>query len=291
MTTVNEPPQSELFEPGGAAPLATYARRLWDMRHYARAEAHGRLEAGHAENVLGRLWLFLEPTLFIGVYYVLFGILLKANRGVDADFLAFLTVGKVVYGFMRRAVVGAAGSLSSDEALSAPTSMPQATYPVTAMLKSEIAFRYELVVMIAFVFLRGVTPSLSWLLTIPLGVVAFAISFGAGLILVRLISNFADLRSALPQLMTLGMYASGVIFPIEQYAFGRDHETLILKLLALNPFYALVKLNQWVVVGYRAPEMDWIIGSAAVWALVLPVLGLWWFMRAERRYSSAIFSG
>ena len=292
MTAVQDNSRDHLFEPGTTAPLLTYAKRLWDMRHYARAEARGKLEAGHTENLLGRLWLFIEPTLFIGVYFILFGVLLKADRGLDdADFLTYLAVGKLSYGFMRRGIQGAAGSLGSNVGLAAPTNMPRAVYPVTMMLKSELAYRYEIVVMLVFAFGRGSEPRLSWLLVIPLGAFAFVFVFGAGLVLVRLVSNFADLRSALPSVMMLGLYASGVIFPVEQYIIGRDNDTLLLRIMAVNPFYSFVKLNQWAVMGYKAPEMGWIIASTVLWTVLLSIGGFAWFIRAERRYSSAIYAG
>lgn len=284
--------EDQLFEPGGSAPMRQYCRQLWTMRHYGRAEARGRLEAGYAEASLGRLWLLIEPALFIAVYFALFGILLDAERGLDgADFLTYLAVGKISFGFMRRAITSAAGSLGGDVALRAPNSMPRAIYPVIALLKSEIAYRYEIVVMLVLAVLRGSPPQLSWLLVPILGFMAFLFSFGAGLILVRVVSNFGDVRSALPQVLLLIMYTSGVIFPVEQYVVGSANETLLLRIMAVNPFYALVKLNQWAVMDYQAPEMGWIVTSAVLWTLSLPVLGLAWFIRAERQYSSAIYSG
>lgn len=292
MTTLNPDPHAHLKEPGTSTSFSAYSKQLWATRHYAKAEARGRLEAGHAENALGRLWLLIEPILFIAIYFFMFGVLLDAERGLaNADFLSYLAVGKITFGFMRRGVNGAAGSLSSDQALAASTFLPRAVYPLAQLFKSELAYRYELIVMIAFVMLRGIRPQLTWLLVPLIGLLTFAFCFGAGLIMVRMISNFADLRSALPQVLLFLMYTSGVIFPIEQFIVGRANDTLLLRLMAVNPFYALVKVQQWAVMDYTAPEMPWVTASALLWGLVLPFAGLAWFIRAERRYSSAIYSG
>lgn len=294
--SVDGPPEApddqRLFEPGTSAPLLTYAKRLWKSRHYAVADAQGKLESTYSENTLGRLWLFLEPTLFVGIYFLMFGVLLDASRGLgDADFLAYLAVGKLTYGFLRRAITGAAVSLTSDQAIVDNTSLPVATYPLVQLLKAALAYRYELVVMLVFVLLRGIRPRVAWLLLPPIALLSFGVALGAGLILVRMVSRFSDIRSALPQLMLFGMYASGVIFPIEQYILGRQHDTLILRVLAFNPMYAIVKVNQWAAIDYTAPEFGWVLVSALMWSALLPVAGLAWFIRGERRFSSAIYTG
>lgn len=292
MTTVSPDPYAHLHEPGTSTSFGAYAKKLWETRHYARADARGRLEAGHAENSLGRLWLLIEPVLFIGIYFFMFGVLLNAQRGMEGfDFLAYLATGKITFGFMRRAVSGSASSLSSDQALGTSTFMPRAVFPLAQLFKAELAYRYEIVVMLGFVLLRGIRPDFSWLLVPFIAVLTFGFCFGAGLVLVRMISNFADLRSALPQVMLFLMYTSGVIFPVEQFILGRANDTLLLRLMAINPFYAFVKVQQWAVMEYTAPEMGWVVGSALLWGLVLPVAGLAWFIRAERRFSSAIHAG
>jgi len=292
MTTVSPDPYAHLYEPGTSTSFGSYAKQLWATRHYARAEARGRVEAGHAENTLGRLWLLIEPVLFIGIYFFMFGVLLDGARGLAAaDFLAYLATGKITFGFMRRAVTGAAGSLSSDQALGTSTFMPRAVFPLAQLFKAELAYRYEIVVMLAFVVLRGIRPGVTWLLVPFIAILTFAFCFGAGLVLVRVISNFADLRSALPQVMLFLMYTSGVIFPIEQFIVGRANDELLLRIMSFNPFYAFVKVQQWAVMDYTAPQMGWVVVSVLLWGLVLPVAGLAWFIRAERRFSSAIYSG
>ena len=63
-------------------PLRGYAAELWQRRYFISGFATARNIAMYTEARLGQLWQVLTPLLNAGVYYLIFGLLLNASRGV-----------------------------------------------------------------------------------------------------------------------------------------------------------------------------------------------------------------
>ena len=72
-------------------PILTYLREVWVRRDFIVALGSGRKSAQYRDTVLGRLWQVLSPILNAIVYYLIFGVLLETNRGVQ-NFPAFLII-------------------------------------------------------------------------------------------------------------------------------------------------------------------------------------------------------
>src|ERR1700729_781015 len=62
-------------------PLRQYAAELWQRRHFISGFATARNVAMYTEARLGQLWQVLTPLLNAGVYYLIFGLLLRTSRG------------------------------------------------------------------------------------------------------------------------------------------------------------------------------------------------------------------
>ena len=103
MTTPTEPstePSTDgLFPIGRPTPLGIYLRDLWARRDYIVRVPLNDLRSQNAHTLLGGAWLVLNPLLQVGVYFLVFGVIMPIDRGVDS-YLVFLTLGVVgiVYG-------------------------------------------------------------------------------------------------------------------------------------------------------------------------------------------------
>jgi len=83
----------------GARPaLGEYLAMLWQRRHFIIGYATARNVSMYTEAKLGQLWQVLTPLLNAGVYYLIFGVLFEASRGVQ-HYPAFLLAGVFVFAF------------------------------------------------------------------------------------------------------------------------------------------------------------------------------------------------
>jgi teichoic acid transport system permease protein len=69
--------------------LASYLVKVWQRQHFIFAYATARNVSMYTEARLGQLWQVLTPLLNSAVYYLIFGILFKADRGIS-NYTAFL---------------------------------------------------------------------------------------------------------------------------------------------------------------------------------------------------------
>jgi len=91
--------------PSSARPgLVSYLARVWQRRHFILAYATARNVSMYTEARLGQLWQVLTPLLNSAVYYLIFGILFKANRGIS-NYTAYLVTGVFIFAFSDRSIV------------------------------------------------------------------------------------------------------------------------------------------------------------------------------------------
>src|SRR6266702_5352074 len=84
------------LRPSSARPrLVSYLVKVWQRRHFILAYATARNVSMYTEARLGQLWQVRTPLLNSAVYYLIFGILFKANRGIG-NYTAFLGANSLI---------------------------------------------------------------------------------------------------------------------------------------------------------------------------------------------------
>ncbi|MGV9573970.1 ABC transporter permease, partial [Streptomyces nigra] len=90
----------------GARPsLFEYVRQLWDRRHFILAFSRAKLTAQYSQAKLGQLWQVATPLLNAAVYFLIFGLILEADRGMSREvYVPFLVTGVFVFTFTQSSV-------------------------------------------------------------------------------------------------------------------------------------------------------------------------------------------
>lgn len=264
----------------GTKPGATeYLRSLWVRREFALAIPSAELRAQHRNTVLGGVWHLLNPILQIGVYFLVFGVLLDVSRGVD-NFLGFLTIGVFIFHFTSKSINAGAKSITSNEGLIRTISFPRAILPLSVVLSELAAFGYALVAMIGGLVLTGEAIGPTWLLLLPILFLQLLFNLGAAMFVARLSSHFRDVQQVLPFVLRMWLYLSGVIWPASRFTEELPH---LAWMLQLNPAYVYIEL-------VRDAMQDNTLGdprlwlSAVAWAVVSLVVGFLFFRARENEY-------
>ena len=66
-----------LASPAPDYSVASYVGALWVLRWFVLEDAKARLYARLGSSYLGRAWLVLEPLLYLGIYFFVFGLALR----------------------------------------------------------------------------------------------------------------------------------------------------------------------------------------------------------------------
>ena len=257
--------------------LRPYLGRLWDRRQYIWYVSVSELRARQITTVLGNLWHLLNPALSIGVYFVIFGLLIETTRGVD-NFILFLTIGLFVFQYTQKITVAGANSIVANAGLLKSIRFPRALLPVTTALTETLASLPTFVIIYVMALLTQETLRWTWVLLPLVLLVQLLFNTGAGFVAARLTVHVRDTTQILPFVFRLLLYASGVIFSVEAYA-PPDVKWLFF----LNPMYCYIELARWTIMGGSLGEK--LIASALIWTVAMLIGGFFWFKSAEERYA------
>lgn len=274
------PDLSGLFEPGSHGSLASYAKRIWSRREYVMHVPWNELRSQQMNTVLGNLWHLFNPILSIAVYAVIFGVVLKVDRGVD-NFVAFLAVGVFVFSFTQKGVTTASQSLVKNRGLLRSISFPRALLPMTSVITELLAFVPGLAVMLLTALITGESPRWSWLLIPVLIFFQTILTMGGALLTARAASEFGDVKNVLPFLFRLLFYGSGVLFSVDAYL---EDDSALRLLFLVNPMFDLLEVYRWAMFGLRVELIE--VAVLGAWTVGLMVAGVWWFRRGEATYGS-----
>jgi teichoic acid transport system permease protein len=273
--TNDSPSLSDVHAP---APVAQYLSELWARRSYIWYASASELRGRQTQQRLGNFWHLLNPLLSIATYYLVFGLLLKIDRGVD-NFILFLTIGIFMFQYTQMATLNGAKSVISNRPLIRAVRFPRALLPITSTVTETLAAVSSLVVIYITALLTGEDFRWQWVLLPTLGALQFVFNTGLSFVFARATTHIRDLTQLLPFAFRLLLYGSGIIWSVDEYADG-DYAWLF----TINPVYALVSLGRWCVMGGTAVTGELI--SVTIWASVLLTFGLLWFRAGEQRFSN-----
>ena len=270
----------------GARPsLVEYVRQLWGRRHFILAFSQAKLTAQYSQAKLGQLWQVATPLLNALVYYLIFGLILRASRGMSHDvYIPFLVTGVFVFTFTQSSVLAGVRAISGNLGLVRALHFPRASLPVSFALQQLQQLLFSMVVLFVVVIAFGSYPGLSWLLILPVLVLQFLFNTGLALIMARLGAKTPDLAQLMPFIMRTWMYGSGVIFSIP--IMLKDRPGWISDLLQSNPAAVYMDLMRFALIdGYEASSLPPHVWALALgWAVLVAVGGFVFFWKAEERY-------
>ncbi|MFC8916472.1 ABC transporter permease [Streptomyces sp. NPDC047821] len=270
----------------GARPgLAEYVRQLWGRRHFILAFSQAKLTAQYSQAKLGQLWQVATPLLNAAVYFLIFGLILNAGRGMEKDvYIPFLVTGVFVFMFTQTSVMSGVRAISGNLGLVRALHFPRASLPVSFALQQLQQLMFSMIVLFVIAAAFGSYPSLSWLLILPALALQFLFNVGLSLIMARLGSKTPDLAQLMPFVMRTWMYGSGVMFSIP--IMLQDKPAWIADVLMYNPAAIYMDLIRFALIdGYGSenlPSHVWF--AALLWAVLVGVAGFVYFWKAEERY-------
>lgn len=172
----------------GARPgLFEYVHQLWGRRHFILAFSQAKLTAQYSQAKLGQLWQVATPLLNALVYFLIFGLILKADRGFDREvYIPFLVTGVFVFTFTQSSVMAGVRSISGNLGLVRALHFPRASLPISFSLQQLQQLLFSMIVLFLITIGFGSYPKLSWLLIFPVLALQFLFNTGLAMIMARL---------------------------------------------------------------------------------------------------------
>ncbi|MES4907466.1 MULTISPECIES: ABC transporter permease [unclassified Streptomyces] len=272
---------------GARVGLVEYIKQMWGRRHFILAFSQAKLTAQYSQAKLGQLWQVATPLLNAAVYFFIFGLLLKSNRGMDHDmYIPFLVTGVFVFTFTQNSAMSGVRAISGNLGLVRALHFPRASLPISFSLQQLQQLLFSMIVLVVVLVGFGHYPALAWLLILPVLALQFVFNTGLSLIMARLGAKTPDLAQLLPFILRTWMYASGVMYPLAPTLSRAGASGWIADVMLGNPAAVYMDLMRYALIddygqGYLPPHV-WAL--ALGWAVVFGAGGFVYFWKAEEQY-------
>ena len=270
----------ELPRVGARPKLADYLVSLWNYRYFVLYDAKARVQSANRRDRLGSAWLLLDPLLNGLGYFLIFGLLLSANKGID-NFLGYLIIGVFLFQISTRSIVATSRIISSNQNVIQAFNFPRATLAVAVNLRELIANIPVVLMMLLLIVTIPPSENISWLwfLIIPIILLQVLFNLGAGLLLARMVAKVNDLVHVLSVGMRFWMFASCVMFSITRY----EQWPLLMAIVEANPMYIIISMVRDCLLYNQVPIwQDW--AGLIAWSLGALCVGMFVFWKGEETY-------
>lgn len=217
-------------------------------------------------SVLGYLWALIRPLMMFAILYVVFAKLLRFGGDIP-HYPVYLLTGTSMWSFFTECTGQGIQSIVSRGDLLRKISFPKYIVVVSATLTAVINMLINLVVIIIFALINGVTPSLNWLL-IPLSLIElYALSLGIAFLLGAINVKFRDITSIWDVLMQAMFYAVPIIYPISMVS---ETSQVAAKIILMNPISQAIQDIRYNLITSETITSWGYLNN--IWAKILPIL-------------------
>ena len=230
------------------------------------------LQAKYRGSALGVLWTIVNPIMLMGVYLLVFSVVLQARFANLAHYPLFLLAGLAVWTFFGAALQSSARSMLDNANLIRKIRFPRQLVPLSVVGAHLVGFA---VMLAALLVLDGaVLPRVraTELLAIPLALLLVAFVAGLALTVASLNVLFRDIEFIVAALLLPWFFLTPVIYPLGGVpGLAQRHQTVITLLHWANPLTPAIQAIRdplfWGRLPFWGDALYLVVAAAAALAL------------------------
>lgn len=265
---------------------------LYTYRELMFTLAWKNIALRYKQAYMGIAWAVLKPVTLMLIFTLVKSFVGIESGSIPYPILVFAAL--MPWTFFQESASDGVGSVVSNAALIKKIYFPREIFPVTAVLTKLLELGINFVILAVLMVWYGMQPSL-YILWVPL-IIAYTVLASLTVAFVGAAVNvyYRDVGQALPVLLSLMMYGSPVIYPLQlvkdkllvQQAAG-EWSNALYTLYTLNPLAGIIDAFQSVVLRAQPPDLTAMIPGAILIAVLLPLSYLY-FKRAESYFADVI---
>ncbi|MBC3889901.1 ABC transporter permease [Acetobacterium paludosum] len=218
--------------------LLEYFKDLYQNRELIAKFSKNDFKSRYAGSFLGILWAFIQPTVTIAVYWVVFGLGLKSSPAGGMPFVLFLITGIIVWFFFSEGLVNGTNCFREYNYLVKKVTFNIKILPTVKIISSLYTHAFFIAFAVVMVLLYGysITPYFLQIFYYLFCLIVFLT--GLTWVTASLQPFFTDILQFINVAMQVLFWGTPILVPIETYPVG------LLRIMKLNPLY-------YIVQGYR----------------------------------------
>jgi lipopolysaccharide transport system permease protein len=258
---------------------------IWNYRDLFVLFIKRDITVTYKQTILGPMWFFLQPLLTTLMFLLVFGKIAGIpTNGVPP--VLFYMGGITIWNYFSDSLRLTSDTFVKNSALFGKIYFPRIITPLSVVSSNLVKFGIQFILFLG-VFLyyyitdAQVKPNIT-LFFLPLYIIILAfMSLGFGLIISAMTTKYRDLTFLIQFGIQLWMYATPVIYPINQIP-GKYRN-----LIMANPVSPLVEAFKYGYTGSGLFSVPGIIYSA-LFSVVLFIFGLMVFNRVEKTFMDTV---
>jgi len=272
--------------------MTTLFADLYSYRELVSTLARKNIAIRYKQAYLGIAWAVIKPVTLMLIFTLVKGFVGIDSGNIPYPILTFAAL--LPWIFFQESASEGVGSVVGNTALIKKIYFPREIFPITAVATKLIELGINAMILAALMAWYGMVPTI-YILWAPV-IILYTVLAALTIAFVGSALNvyYRDVGQALPVLLSLLMYASPVIYPLQlvkdkllvQQAAG-EWSNLLYTVYTLNPLAGIIDAFQSVVLRGTAPDLGAMVPGAVLIAVLLP-LSYAFFKRAESYFADVI---
>lgn len=268
------------------------AKNLYDYRELMSTLAWKSISLRYKQAYLGIGWAILKPLALMLVFTLVRSFVGIESGNIPYPILTFAAL--LPWSFFQESVSDGVNSVVANAHLIKKIYFPREIFPITSVITKLVELGINFLILAGLMVWYQMLPSV-YILWVPF-IIAYAVLAALTITFFGAAINvyYRDVGTALTVLLSLLMYASPVIYPLQlvkdqllvRQAAG-EWSNVLYTLYTLNPLAGIIDAFQSVVLRSQAPDLASMAPGAIVIAILLP-LGYLYFKRAENYFADVI---
>jgi lipopolysaccharide transport system permease protein len=238
--------------------------------HILYYQSISELKQEISKKYLGFLWWFLDPVLYMGVFYLLFATGLRGGSS-GAEFVWFLFCGLVPWKWFASSMENGARAISGNASLISQVYFPKIILPATIFVAQTFKFLIVFAVLLLALLVTGKLQLTMLPLLLALLLLNALLNLCVGALAAAVVPFLPDLKQVISYSTIFLFFLSGIFFNAD--SLSPEAVTW----LQYNPMLTLIAYYRHALMGLPIPEaasMTIVLAETA--ALVLLTAFLYW---------------
>ncbi len=265
--------------------LSSRPSELWAYRELFILLVKRDFVASYKQTVLGPLWFFVQPFIASMVFVVVFAQIARLPTS-DLPPLIYYMSGIIVWSFFANCLTQVCFTFLSSGGLFRKIYFPRLIIALSQISMNLLNFVAQLIVLFALIAvyeLAGRRIELSGrIFLLPIILIGVAmLALGLGCLVAAATVKYRDLNMIVGYTVQLWMYGSLVIYPRSAVPANLQW------LLTINPMASLIEWYRACLFGNEHGQIQPALIAFAMIVVIL-ILGLWAFSRAEGTFTDSV---
>lgn len=254
-------------------------KELYAYREMIFSLVRRDLKGRYKGSALGFMWTFLNPLLQLGIYTMVFSVIMRS--GIE-DFYLFLFVALVPWIFFSASITGGASSITSQSEMVKKIYFPREVLPIAFVTGQFINMLLSFIVIFTVLIIsgKGINP-IAIPFLIPVMLLEYILALGIALITSSITVYLRDVEHILG-IITMGwQFMTPVIYSIDMVPERLRY------IFNLNPMTPIVNAYRDILYYKRIPDMNTLLHGGILGVMLL-IIGMLVFSKLKRHFAEEL---